>query len=428
MRHRSSDYCAPMSREKKYPKPIKILSPSKLNIAWHQSRDSTKKSAAPGTDRMRALTFAANLQSNIKSLSSQLKTQYSFSTLRPFLVPKSGGKKDRVICIPTVKDRLVQRTIGNYIHNSRKLPIYNSSSFGFLPDTGTKCALNEVMKLRRAFDYVFETDITSFFDTVDRKYLRQRIERVLGKHSIVPLLLAIANSEIKYDRKCNQSFLESLGIRPGVGIRQGMPLSPTLANLVLSEFDAAIERKNIKMVRYADDVVVFANSETDALEAGEFIKEKLVSIGHSIPDLEQGGKTQLVRKFEPLEFLGREIIFSDKEGDFVQRVSTSKIKKMKEKIIELSDVDQAVKDNLSFPEVAQKISRKTASFLHSYSDVYNALHLEHELRGARNHAQMKMIETVFGKNAISNISPKHRSFMGLIGEDLQMGDLEFEFF
>lgn len=428
MRHGFSEYCAPMSREViKYPKPTRILSQSRLRAAWHQSRDSTNKSAAPGTDRMRASTFAANLQSNIESLSSQLKTEYSFSSLRPFLVPKPGNKKDRVICIPTVKDRLIQRTLANYLHSVRKLPIYNSSSFGFLPDTGTKDALREVMKLRRDFQFVFETDITAFFDTVDRRYLRHRIERVLRNHSAVPLLVAIANSEIKYDRKCNRSFLESLGIRNGIGIRQGMPLSPTLANLVLSEFDAAVEKRNIRMVRYADDVVVFAHSQEAAMDAGQFIKEQLISIGHSIPDIEQGGKTQLVRKFEPLEFLGREVVFSERNGDFIQRVSKSKIKKMKEKIVELSDVEQAVKDNISFPDLALIIAQKTASYLQSYSDVHNAAHLEHELRSARNLAQTKIIETVFGKNAVNRVNPQHRRFIGLIGEGLQMGDLEFEF-
>ncbi len=376
---------------------------------------------------MRASTFAANLNSNIGFLSSQFKSEYSFSSLRPFLVPKSGGKKDRVICIPTVKDRLVQRTIANYLHKARKFPIYNSSSFGFLPSTGTKDALREVMRARRNYDFVFETDITSFFDSIDRSYLQRRIERSLGRHSTVPLLVKIANSEIKHDRKHNRTFLESLGIYAGKGIRQGMPLSPTFANLVLSEFDAAIEKKNIKMVRYADDVVVFADCKGAALEAGEFVKEQLSSIGHSIPDLEQGGKTQLVTKFEPLQFLGREIVFSERQGDFIQRVSKSKIEKMKEKIIELSDVDQAIKENLSFPDLAQRIARKAASFLHSYSDAYNASHLENELRNARNLAQTKMIESVFGKDAISKIAPKHRAFIGLVGEDLQMGDLEFAY-
>ncbi len=43
----------------------------------------------------------------------------------------------------------------------------------------------------------------------------------------------------------------------GVGVRQGMPLSPILANLVLSEFDGKIEKSGLKMVRYADDIAIF---------------------------------------------------------------------------------------------------------------------------------------------------------------------------
>ena len=40
------------------------------------------------------------------------------------------------------------------------------------------------------------------------------------------------------------------------GSPQGGPLSPLLANIYLHEFDAEMERRSVKMVRYADDIVV----------------------------------------------------------------------------------------------------------------------------------------------------------------------------
>ena len=43
--------------------------------------------------------------------------------------------------------------------------------------------------------------------------------------------------------------VEKAGIKPGKGVRQGMPLSPFFANLFLKEFDAAVERKDYQMVR-----------------------------------------------------------------------------------------------------------------------------------------------------------------------------------
>ena len=48
------------------------------------------------------------------------------------------------------------------------------------------------------------------------------------------------------------------------GSPQGGPLSPLLANIYLNEFDWEMYSRGIKMVRYADDIVVFAKSKRAA--------------------------------------------------------------------------------------------------------------------------------------------------------------------
>ena len=48
------------------------------------------------------------------------------------------------------------------------------------------------------------------------------------------------------------------------GSPQGGPLSPLLANIYLNEFDWEMNSRGVKMVRYADDIVVFAKSKRAA--------------------------------------------------------------------------------------------------------------------------------------------------------------------
>jgi len=48
------------------------------------------------------------------------------------------------------------------------------------------------------------------------------------------------------------------------GSPQGGPLSPLLANIYLNEFDQEMERRGVPVVRYADDIVVFARSKRAA--------------------------------------------------------------------------------------------------------------------------------------------------------------------
>ena len=82
--------------------------------------------------------------------------------------------------------RVVQRTIAAYLTENKKLPIYNSSSFGFLRDLGTKAAIDAAADHRRSYDWCLKTDIESFFDRIPRQYLKTRLVKALGDHSLEP--------------------------------------------------------------------------------------------------------------------------------------------------------------------------------------------------------------------------------------------------
>ncbi len=54
-----------------------------------------------------------------------------------------------------------------------------------------------------------------------------------------------------------------------------MPLSPILSNLALSKFDNAIRKRNMVMVRYVDDLILFFKSEAEMKEGEKFIRDQL---------------------------------------------------------------------------------------------------------------------------------------------------------
>lgn len=55
-----------------------------------------------------------------------------------------------------------------------------------------------------------------------------------------------------------------LVIRTQEGAPQGGPLSPLLTNIYLNEFDREMERRGVRFIRYADDIVVLAKSKRAA--------------------------------------------------------------------------------------------------------------------------------------------------------------------
>ncbi|MGH3940148.1 MAG: CRISPR-associated endonuclease Cas1 [Pseudonocardiaceae bacterium] len=67
--------------------------------------------------------------------------------------------------------------------------------------------------------------------------------------------------------------------RSGIGLPQGSPLSPILANPMLEHLDDRLRRAGYPIVRYGDDMAIVATSRDDALEAGRIASAAAEEIG-----------------------------------------------------------------------------------------------------------------------------------------------------
>ena len=103
-----------------------------------------------------------------------------------------------------------------------------------------------------------------------------------------------------------------------IGIIQGSPLSPLLANIYLHPFDKAMTRAGIQLVRYADDLLLLCRSQGRAKHALQHAQERLV-----ILKLQLNLKKTEIRCFnDGVEFLGH--VF-DRDGCY-QPVPESRTK------------------------------------------------------------------------------------------------------
>src|SRR4051794_17206156 len=107
-----------------------LRSANNLAVIWKDYWRDHKKSA-PGVDGITPQIFNNDLQKNLRSLRTDLCNGYTYSALRGLPVPKKDPTKKRIICIPTVRDRLVQRALLKVIESkASKLGIANNVSFG----------------------------------------------------------------------------------------------------------------------------------------------------------------------------------------------------------------------------------------------------------------------------------------------------------
>jgi RNA-directed DNA polymerase len=402
-----------------FPKPIKILSKKNLVAAWKESRDATSDPGRPGLDGLTAEQFALRADERLATLSAELRTgTYYPSRLKAVFIPKPNSEKERLICIPVIRDRIVQRAIVNYLITKDRFPIENEFSFGFIKGRGTNQALTRALELRQSHDWCLKTDIESFFDRISRTDAKQRVSSALKGSSVTPLIHSFIDCEIKATPLTRQR-LRKQGIVSGIGLRQGMPLSPILANLVLADFDASFRRTRIEMVRYADDLLVFFHSKAAAQEGFAFVKSQLSAQGLTIPDLGgEDSKTQIVAPKQAVYFLGLELVYLESTGGYVKRVGRKQLAKIERRLEEEYSYDNLRKGRVNFQQAVAGLGRSIASYMRLYRGVHDYPRLDSELRRVARKVLGAIFEDVFGIGVLNGVTDDGREFLGL-------GTLEF---
>jgi RNA-directed DNA polymerase len=214
---------------------------------------------APGVDHVTVEAFGDDLDANVAKLSQALRDgSYRPQAIRRVYIPKPGSQEQRPLGIPTVRDRVVQSAVRHVLE-----PIFEKEfarhSYGFRPGKGCKDALRRVDELLQSgYEYVVDVDLKSYFDTIPRDRLLNRLRERIADGRVLSLV---------------DSFLRA-GIldgdadwEPETGVPQGAVLSPLLSNIYLNPLDQEMAAAGSEMVRYADDFVILCRSQSEAEQA-----------------------------------------------------------------------------------------------------------------------------------------------------------------
>lgn len=220
------------------------------NLRRAYVRVASNKGAA-GIDGMTVEDLRAWCRDNIGELrESLLSKTYQPTPVRGVTIGKPGGGK-RQLGIPTVVDRLVQQAILQVLS-----PIFEAefsdSSYGFRPGRSAHDAIHKASDyVKDGFVYVVDIDLEKFFDRVNHDILMSRVARYIKDKRLLKLIRAFLNAGIMQNGVV-QSRRE--------GTPQGGPLSPLLANVLLTDFDRELEERGHRFVRYADDCNIYVQS------------------------------------------------------------------------------------------------------------------------------------------------------------------------
>lgn len=335
---------------------------------------------------------------------------FRFGKLRlaPVLKPSGGF---RIIAIPTVRDRLVQRVILHHLESDTKFNAGSPISYGFLKERTLPDAQRQALKLRNEYPWVLQADIVKFFDNIQRDTVKNLVRKQVKRKIVSELIQSAIDCELDEGGKQGARIARENGIRKGRGLRQGMPLSPLLSNLLLKKFDEKLDQQGIKAVRYADDIAIFASSKNDCKDALKFMQQELSKIGLEIPSLEDNGKTLLIPPSENAEFLGVDIRRSGSE--YRLYAPTKKITKIQQIMLQTASLENCISEKFNIGQLAKHLDRFVIGHSASMALIDDHQSFVERIEAAKKEALRSLIVEIFGSKAISNLDDSKMAVIGV---------------
>ena len=230
-----------------------------------------------GVDGITIGRFERDLDRNLAELAYEIEQGvYLPRPLLRILVAKKNGEP-RQLCIPAVRDRVVQRAVLDAIEPVMEKE-FEQCSFAYRKGRSIRQVVQKIQELYNdGFRWVVDADIDAFFDNVDHDLLIEKFNRLVDEATLRAVVGQWVKAEV-WDGKQVRVLSK--------GIPQGSAISPILANLFLDELDEAMLAEGYRYIRYADDYVILCKSREKAFKGLALSKEVLAEISLVLDDEE----------------------------------------------------------------------------------------------------------------------------------------------
>lgn len=274
-----------------------ILNTENINLAIKQVKANK---GSPGIDAMKVDEIEEYFRENGEDIFNRIrKRRYKPLPVRRVEIPKPDGSK-RPLGIPAVKDRVLQQAIVQVISPMCE-EVFSQSSYGFRVNRSCEKAVIKALEyFNDGYDWIVDLDLSKFFDKVDQNILMILVHDIIKDGDTESIIRKFLQSGVNIGGTIYETK---------TGTPQGGNLSPLLANIYLNQFDKELEKRGLRFVRYADDVLICVKSKVAAnrvmTSVTKWLKEKLRVEANAT-------KTKVARP-QDIKYLGFGFYKNDKE-------------------------------------------------------------------------------------------------------------------
>lgn len=223
---------------------------SVANLIKHYE-EKIYNNCSAGLDKVSPLKFEEDKENIIKKASEKvLSGTYKFTRYKKMLILKGEKKHPRVICLPTVRDKLVLSSL-----NEMLTKLFGDAVITSLPQVIINHIFNDLR--REKYDSFIKIDIKTFYASINHDVLRKNLRNRIRKPEIISLIEgAVKTPSIETPVKTR----EKVEFRK-VGIPEGISISNILANIYLKDIDNKYAKsEKFSYHRYVDDILILCDN------------------------------------------------------------------------------------------------------------------------------------------------------------------------
>jgi len=285
----------------------KVIDLQKLQEAW---RRVIKNKPAAGVDHITYEDFERNKKEELRLLHDEL-VNHTYQARPVRSITLYQGEKARQLALYSMRDKVVQQSLANEL-NKLYEGSFSPSVYSYIANKSSILAIQRIDEgiSSGKYSHFLKMDIHHFFDEIPWKGLEEKLKERVQEEDVMQLICENATTPILDD---DGNIHDK-----NLGIHQGSVISPILSNIYLSEFDQWLQEKALFFIRYADDILILADTEKNCRALFQEMVLRLSAIGLHINE-----KKSYIRTIdEGIDFLGYHF---DKSGKSIPSKAESSL-------------------------------------------------------------------------------------------------------